>query len=136
MEKVQLDTQSGCWNWTGALNANGYGRFAVDGKLRPAHRWIVEQTRGIPAVVDVEPDHLCRNRACVNPEHLELVTHRVNSQRAKYAVAECRKGHTLPPPNANGRRICRVCANDRNREYKARRAVRAQWDAVMGGQLR
>ncbi len=133
MEKVDKDENSGCWNWTGHLNENGYGRFWADGKRWPAHRWIAEQTYG--PLGHEEPDHLCRNRRCVNPEHLEPVTHRVNSQRAAYVAAQCSSGHLLPPPSANGRRVCRKCANKRNREYKARKRKKpmAQYDAITGG---
>ena len=81
----------------------------------------------------LEPDHLCRNRPCVQPSHLETVTHRENCQRAQYANPTCSAGHALPDPGPNGRRICRICANKRNRKYKRRkRQAMRIYDAVTG----
>jgi hypothetical protein len=86
-----------------------------------------------PVPDGMELDHLCRNRACVRPDHLEPVTHAENSRRAAYLITTCSRGHHLPEPGPDGgRRVCRLCANDRNREYKQRRAAR-MYDAVMGG---
>jgi hypothetical protein len=107
-----------CWIWTGSTDEKGYGRFHDNGP-RKAHRCSYELHVGeIPD--GLEPDHLCRNRPCVNPGHLEVVTHRENCQRARYSNEECAKGHALPDPGPNGRRVCRECANERNRTYKQR----------------
>lgn len=71
-----------CWVWTGALDANGYGRLYLDGTMYMAHRVIYERYKGkIP--VGLEPDHLCMNHPCVCPDHLEAVTHAENIRRAK-----------------------------------------------------
>lgn len=68
-----------CWEWQGHLSG-GYGSFRVGTNYPPAHRWAYEFIRGeIPDGLQL--DHLCRNRACVNPWHVEPVTARVNSQR-------------------------------------------------------
>lgn len=70
-----------CWRWAASLNAFGYGRFGVDGKNVLAHRWAYEYY-----VAEIPPgltlDHLCRNRWCVNPYHLEPVPQSVNARRA------------------------------------------------------
>ena len=109
----------GCLLWRGNTNDQGYGRFSVEGRSVPAHRWAYEHFVG-PIPEGMEPDHLCRVRNCVNHEHIEPVTHRENSQRAAYAQATCKRGHELPAPGANGRRVCRACANERSRAHKAR----------------
>ena len=76
-------TQS-CWIWTGAsVNSRGprYGTYRLsNGKAKKAHRMIYESLKGL-IPVGLELDHLCRNTLCVNPEHLEPVTHKVNVQR-------------------------------------------------------
>jgi HNH endonuclease len=123
-----------CWIWTDSLDEKGYGRFNDGERPRKAHDFSYElHFDKMPT--GLEPDHLCRNRPCVRPAHLEAVTHRVNSQRAAYAQDECSRGHKLPEPSANGRRVCRPCANRRSREYKERQRVLAMrvYDAVMGG---
>jgi hypothetical protein len=79
-------TDDGCWLWTGAINHNGYGIFAVDGKkVARAHRVAYELEVG-PIPFGLHLDHVeergCTSRACVNPAHLEPVTQRVNNERA------------------------------------------------------
>jgi hypothetical protein len=82
--------ENGCWSWRGYRDQKGYGRFYCRGLNEYAHRWSYEYFVGaVP--VGLELDHLCRNRDCVNPAHLEAVTHRVNVARgispsAKYIV--------------------------------------------------
>lgn len=72
--------KSNCWIWPYSTNKEGYGHFQKDRKQHDAHRWFFEFFRGsIP--VNTELDHICRNRACVNPEHLEPVSHRENCLR-------------------------------------------------------
>lgn len=80
-----IDETTGCWVWQRCLNAYGYGQMRVGGKAWLAHRYYYEQTCG-PIPDGLELDHLCRNRACVNPDHLEPVTRSVNTLRG----ARCR----------------------------------------------
>lgn len=74
-----VDAESGCWVWNRCRNAAGYG--VRHGATRLAHRWMWERVNG-PIQGGMELDHLCRNRACVSPEHLEPVSHAVNTGRA------------------------------------------------------
>ena len=88
--KVRVDSATGCWHWTGSKSGvpgfpqHAYGRYAVTIKpiyLQIAHRFAYEfaTDRRIPA--GLETDHLCQNKLCVNPSHLELVTHAENMRR-------------------------------------------------------
>lgn len=71
-----VDAETGCWNWTGAMSPNGYGQSRGSG----AHREIYQRFKG-PIPEGLTLDHLCRNRRCVNPEHLEAVTQSTNVRR-------------------------------------------------------
>ena len=121
---------SGCHQWTGALDA-GYGRFYLRGKSHLAHRVAWELEHGtIPRSLQV--DHLCRNRGCVNPDHLELVTLKENVLRGigitatNKAKTHCRNGHELHGYNAyvtkRGSRQCRTCAVSRTQVWRATRS--------------
>lgn len=79
-----VDPETGCWVWQGHLH-NGYGRMLTpEGVVRPAHTVFYETKFG-PLPEGMEPDHLCRNRECVNPDHLEPVSRRVNCRRGAKA---------------------------------------------------
>lgn len=73
---------SGCWDWLDPLHKNGYGKFFADGAAHYAHRWSYEHFVG-PIPDGLVIDHLCRNRACVNPEHMEPVTQQTNVRRGE-----------------------------------------------------
>lgn len=71
-----------CWQWLGSTNSNRYGTVSFDGKVRMAHRVVYEDRRGpIPAGLTL--DHLCHNSDCVNPDHLDPVTHAENRRRSR-----------------------------------------------------
>jgi hypothetical protein len=76
-----------CWLWCGSTDTSGYGKILVRRKLIPAHRLAYEYYVG-PIPAGLEIDHLCRVRHCVNPDHLEAVTHRENLMRGFRAVQE------------------------------------------------
>ena len=79
-KRVAASPDTDCWLWQGELNRNGYGRVWVQGKRLMAHRVIYEAIIG-PIPEGMVLDHLCRNRACCNPQHLEPVTVRENTHR-------------------------------------------------------
>ena len=114
-----------CWEWQAAKNSAGYGVVRVDGRLVLAHRHVYEQMVG---PITGECDHLCRNRSCVNPDHIEDVTRRVNMVRGEHPDAirhrtnTCIRGHDLRDAyvRKEGKRMCRECRNIRRRERKAR----------------
>lgn len=116
--------RDGCWTWMGYIGSDGYARIQwyVDGKKVSGlvHRVSYETFVGpIPAGLDL--DHLCRNRACCNPEHLEPVTHQENVQRGeKYRPSSCKHGHAYPEHMAvrsdTGYAYCRACRRERRRK--------------------
>lgn len=119
-----------CWEWTGARTVmNGeYGVIRIEGSMVRAHRWLYEQVHG-PIPDGFEPDHLCRNTACVNDSHLEPVTHQENMRRGQGAPAmnraktHCPQGHPYDIFNTyyspSGRRHCRACQKVRKHQAMA-----------------
>ena len=118
---AKVDRTGDCWTWTAALRRpGGYGQFWAAGRMVGAHRFAFTLLVG-PIPAGLELDHLCRNHACVNPEHLEPVTQAVNLLRgvgfcaANARRTECPQGHPLSGANLyvrpDGRRKCRECKN-------------------------
>lgn len=118
--KVKPAAALDCWEWTGSSTARGYGKFFVckaEGRrtvLIAAHRWSFLMLRG--GIGDLLLDHLCRNRLCVNPWHLEPVTNAVNVSRGvswNGSKTHCKRGHEFTPENTGrqngGYRYCVTC---------------------------
>ena len=75
---------NGCWVWQGSATDGGYAQLRIDGTVEYVHRWSYRQHKGeIPPGTEI--DHLCRNRLCMNPDHLEAVTPATNVQRSSNA---------------------------------------------------
>lgn len=136
MENIAIDPITGCWIWTQELRGN-YSRMAVGRrKSRSAHVVSYEAVHGkVPA--GLELDHRCRRPACVNPDHLEAVTHRVNLHRCpespiaiNVSKTHCIRGHEFTPDNTYLRpqrsftegakmdRECRKCLRIRKRKCR------------------
>lgn len=117
----------GCWLWTGWRNDLGYGYTRIEGRDRPAHRVVYEVVAGVQLARGIDVDHLCKNPPCVNPAHLEAVSHRENILRGRAATkTSCKYGHDLTDPRntyvrPNGRRYCSECNRIACRERYARR---------------
>lgn len=141
-----VEADGGCWQWVAARDRYGYGRFkvAIDGakKQTGAHRASWLAYRGdIPDSLVI--DHLCRNRACVNPDHMELVTNRLNTIRGDHSGKKGRSGRRPGPRPYSCRKhdrddgrlsvdtrgyvrwVCRICARARHARWQARVAASA-----------
>lgn len=129
----RVTVKPGCWEWTGAVTHNGYGQIGLGGaggKRVRVHRLAYELRNG-PIQAGLEIDHLCRNRRCCNPAHMEAVTREENIRRGNAPNAinarktHCNRGHALSGENlrmlTRGRRImrsCRTCERINNRAQK------------------
>lgn len=138
--KVDVGHPLGCWVWTAGVGSHGYGVFA--GTV--AHRFAYETFSG-PIPEGMQIDHLCRNRRCVNPDHLEVVTNRENVRRglvpvrmkknnpgaqnsAMAARTHCKNGHAYQGDNFYYRgntRVCRLCRRDVMARWRQRNRATA-----------
>lgn len=135
-----------CWRWTGSTNEWGYGLFRPRGRgLMKAHRWAYEHLVG-PIPDGLFLDHLCRNRPCVNPLHLEPVTNKENLARGiqptyihewRRSKTHCPQGHPYSGDNLyigkKGDRCCRTCQRAQCRRYGAKQRAAKAADRKLGG---
>lgn len=132
--KFEVNQQNGCWEWVGEIDHLGYGTYWHKfGKYHSyrAHRFSYELIYGY---TEMPLDHLCRNRRCINPKHLEAVTHKVNTMRSNAISAVnarkqfCKRGHEFTPENTEVKgtsRRCRTCKRYlNNRRQQRLRAIK------------
>lgn len=121
----------GCWQWLSTQTGRGYGSFWHERRVVAVHRLSFEKLRGAISK-GLTIDHLCRNRLCVNPLHLEPVSVRENILRGIGPTAQharqthCLRGHAFDASNTyytrgTGFRYCRPCNAERNRSYRERK---------------
>lgn len=124
LKNIQVNLNNGCWEWTASLNKGGYGNFTC-GTILGAHRysfWLFKGELETTKVID----HECRNKKCVNPEHLRQVTYSINSIENSNSPAyihsiktHCPKGHEynkenlLNITNRKFSRVCKICNRER-----------------------
>lgn len=119
-----------CWEYSGHIAKSGYGKIKIETKTKYAHRYSYEIFKGkIPDGYVI--DHLCNNRICVNPEHLEAVTQKENVARSVIhrgkilkEITHCPQGHEYSPENTykyKNSRACKICRNMHARDNKRRK---------------
>lgn len=112
-----VEIGDGCWTWTGAKSRDGYGLFTVVGsgpfrRTVQAHKYAWMMLRGVAPQDGQEFDHTCHNRACINPDHLRVVSHIINMNSRKRSN-KCNRGHLIYEPNISmrtGVRRCLLCS--------------------------
>jgi hypothetical protein len=122
--RITRDLATGCWNWDRIGTPGGYGIIGIRGRRTVAHRGVWELLRG-PVPEGMDLDHLCRNRLCVNPDHLEVVTRSTNLRRG-FEARGCKNGHAFNHDDfsivrrADGviERRCKACHRERNKRCK------------------
>jgi hypothetical protein len=126
---AKVEQAGDCWRWSAGLTADGYAAFYLNGAMAYGHRVAYLYLVGVPPT-GLVLDHLCRNRWCVNPYHLEPVPNAENIRRGRGGCnrekTHCPRGHSYTPENTrvrpSGWRICRECERARDRLRRGRAA--------------
>lgn len=134
INNIRIDDNTGCWNWIAAKNSQGYGNFCIESRQVASHIFIMEATQR--HIEGLYVDHVCRNRACCNPDHLRMVTPQINVIENNSSPAfinanktHCKYNHPFNESNTgtynnkkNGRvfRVCLQCKRERRANAKAK----------------
>ncbi|GAF84940.1 unnamed protein product [marine sediment metagenome] len=139
--QASIKVVDSCWEWQAGFDGKGYGKILVQGKLVGAHRASYRLYHG-PIPQGLEVDHICRNTACINPEHLQAITRRENMARARgprphtrgprphLRQKACARGHELTDENRDSQGRCRACQAAYMKKLRTpewRRAYREAW---------
>lgn len=132
--KVDVRGETECWLWTAGTAGGGYGAFWLDGRMVYAHRVAYELLTTEPIPEGTELDHVkargCTSTLCVNPAHLEPVSHAENVRRGDGGPrTHCKHGHPLSGANlyvepSTGKRFCRICRRELDQRRRHRRSAR------------
>ena len=133
-DRVCFEPNTGCWLFDGSFSPDGYAYFYVsDKKMKVAHKFLYEREVS-PVPEGMELDHLCLVRCCVNPQHLEVVTHAENVRRGQPRnfnrnKTHCRNGHPYSGYNLtitpSGERTCKTCSREATRRFRERKRAEA-----------
>jgi hypothetical protein len=129
-----IDQSGDCWIWTGSKMPRArcpYGMFCIErGRPGMVHKWLYEYVYG-PVAHGMELDHLCRQSLCVNPTHLEPVSHRENVRRGASMIkrSHCKRGHSFSlsntllyaSPSGGQRQQCRECNSIRRQRHQLKK---------------
>jgi len=126
----KVDKMGCCWYWVAVLSGNGYGQFWLNGKMKLAHILSYEDKFG-KTPDGLELNHICRNRKCCNPDHLEAITHSENIQKGisvNRNKTHCPQGHEYNEENTyirsnRNHRECRICKRIQCSQYYQRKQL-------------
>lgn len=124
---TKKDQETGCWIWTSYKYPNGYSKFCTNGVYMSGHKASYMFMYGdIPKGKEI--NHKCLRKDCVNPDHLEAVSHSENKLYSSRKRIHCRNGHELTPENVyirnRGDRDCRMCRRISLNKYRVKKAIK------------